>query len=419
MAARFLVPLTFLVAAASCGRQNSLTLVIDNSPSMGDEIAQVKEAAKSIVDTVLGEISSQIEDIVLVTFRNHGDKQNPSAILRKKTRDERELKQALDAITLDSAYCYEVALSGIKKGLEESRQGSYMYVFTDTSSEDHNRFEEIKTMCQEKQIQINIIVTDITCGLESEAGYQVYHKIATACSGQVLRVEKGEVRNLMPVVRDTVKGDKNVVKVDNVPPSPHAWRDVKFNIDDQTEYAVVSASGAGVDLQVYDPNNHKITGTHMTWLSNVKVIKIGNLVPGTYTAKVKGNSQVSIMVYGRTDFKFQHGFSTAVQTNMQATDTQPTTAVPTLLMVSVQDKKHSAVIREVALLNMRDQVIMKLPLTNVQGDIYKTNMFLSPEDTFKIAVVGTSKSTGAEIKRVAKTPVTPYSQWLHLYLNPR
>ncbi|XP_063384788.1 hemicentin-1-like [Cydia fagiglandana] len=399
-----LLPLVFLIAQVSCG-QNSLTFVIDNSPSMGDEISQVKDAAKSIVDIVLREKSSQIEDIVLVTFRNHGDPKLPSAILRKKTRDARELKQALDSITLDSAYCLEVALSGIKKGLEESRQGSYLYVFTDTTSEDHNKFEEIKTMCQEKQIQVVIIITDITCGRESDEGYKVYHKIATACSGQVFRVDKGEVNQVIEDVKETIKGDRTVVAVATVP--ANTWKDVPFTIDEQTEYAVVSASGTDVVLQIYDPNSRVKTGTQITWTKNVKVTKLTNLVPGTYKAKVRGNSQVSIMVFGRTDFNFQHGFSTTVQTNMMATDTQPTTAVATLLMVSVQDEKHSALIREVELLDMSDHVVRTLPLTNVQGDIYKTDMFLSPEHTFKIVVVGTSKNGGSTVKRIAKTPVTP------------
>ncbi|XP_063622787.1 hemicentin-1-like [Cydia splendana] len=399
-----LLPLVFLIAQVSCG-QNSLTFVIDNSPSMGDEISQVKDAAKSIVDIVLREKSSQIEDIVLVTFRNHRDPTQPSAILRKKTRDARELKQALDSITLDSAYCLEVALSGIKKGLEESRQGSYLYVFTDTTSEDYNKFEEIKTMCQEKQIQVNIIVTDITCGRESDEGYKVYQKIATACSGQVFRVDKGEVNQVIEDVKETIKGDRTVVAVATVP--AYTWKYVPFTIDEQTEYAVVSASGTDVVLEVYDPNSRVKTGTPITWTKNVKVTKLTNLVSGTYKAKVRGNSQVSIMVFGRTDFNFQHGFSTTVQTNMMATDTQPTTAVATLLMVSVQDEKHSALIREVELLDMSDHVVRTLPLTNVQGDIYKTDMFLSPEHTFKIVVVGTAKNTKSTVKRVAKTPVTP------------
>ncbi|XP_061717392.1 hemicentin-1-like [Cydia pomonella] len=404
MAVKLLLPLAFLIAQVSCG-QNSLTFVIDNSPSMDNEISQVKNAAKSIVDIVLREKASQIEDIVLVTFRNHGDQRYPSAILRKKTRDERELKQALESITLHSAYCLEVALSGIKKGLEESRQGSYLYVFTDTTSEDYNRFEEIKTLCQEKQIQVVIIITDITCGQESDEGYKVYHKIAKACSGQVFRVDKDEVNQVIEDVKETIKGDRTVVTVDTIP--ANTWKYVPFNIDEQTEYAVVSASGSDVLLQVYDPYSRLKTGTQITWTKNVKVTKLENLAPGTYKARVKGNSEVSIMVFGRTDFNFQHGFSTAVQTNIGATDTQPTTAVATLLMVSVQDKKHAALIREVELLDMSDQVIRRLPLTNVQGDIYKTDMFLSPEHTFKIAVVGTSKNTGSTVKRIAKTPVTP------------
>lgn len=53
-----------------CDQKNSLTFVIDDTSSMYDDISQVRSAAKSIIDIVLNEKSSQIEDIVVVTFND-------------------------------------------------------------------------------------------------------------------------------------------------------------------------------------------------------------------------------------------------------------------------------------------------------------------------------------------------------------
>ncbi|XP_061717387.1 hemicentin-1-like [Cydia pomonella] len=398
MAVRLLLPLAFLIVQVSCG-QNSLTFVIDHTNSMGDVILEVKKSAKSIMDLVLKEKKSQIEDIVLVSF---GD---PEVIFRKKTRDEAELKRALDGIHVHSGGdCPETSLAGIKKGLEESRPGSYIFVFTDASAKDFKKFEEIKTLCQEKQSQIHFILTG-DCADISLPRSQVYNKIAAASNGQVFRVKKREVQQVLEYVKETITGDKDVLISKPVP--ANVMTEVKFKIDEHTENAVVSTSGSDVFLEVYDPNSHLKNGTPITWTRNVKVTKLTNLVPGTYTAKVKGSSLVNVMVFGRTDFTFQHGFSTEVEPNLKATDTQPTTGVETHLMISVQGKTNSTIIREVELVDMRDQVVRRLPLTHVNGDVYKTDKFLPPEDTFKIVVVAITNTPGSRVKRSAKTPVTP------------
>ncbi|XP_061717389.1 hemicentin-1-like isoform X2 [Cydia pomonella] len=397
MAVKLLLPLAFLITEVSCG-QNSLAFVIDHTYSMHNVITEVQGAAKSIMDIVLEAKKSQIEDIVLVTF---GD---PEVTFRIKTRDEAVLKRALDTIDLHGGGdCPEMALGGIKMGLEESRPGSYIYLFTDASAKDYKRYKEIKTFSQEKQSEIFFVLTG-DCDDISQPTFKVYDALASASNGQVLRVTKAEVQQLLEYVKETIMGERVVISSTNVPAG--AWKEVKFNIDKQIEYAVVSASGSNVSLKIYDPKSDLKTGTNITWTQNVKITKITNLELGTYTAKVKGNSHVNILVFGRTDFTIQHGFSTEVEPNLNATDTLPTTGVETHLMISVQGKTNSTVIREVELVDMRDQLVMRLPLTHVHGNVYTTDKFLPPKDTFKIAIVATEQSSGSTIKRSAKTPVT-------------
>lgn len=75
---------------------------------------------------------------------------------RTRTKDEAELKKALDDINLLGNYdCPEMCLSGIKLGLEESMPGSFLFVFTDASAKDYEQLETIKTLSQEKQIQVS------------------------------------------------------------------------------------------------------------------------------------------------------------------------------------------------------------------------------------------------------------------------
>jgi hypothetical protein len=75
--------------------------------------------------------------------------------LVEKTRDERKLRDALDSISVYGGVdCPEMSLSGIQKGLSESRPGSYLYVFTDASAKDYAMVDEIITLAQDKQSQV-------------------------------------------------------------------------------------------------------------------------------------------------------------------------------------------------------------------------------------------------------------------------
>lgn len=61
----FLIPL-------SCGQipKSSVTFVIDDTGSMGDDIDRVIYGAKLVFDSVLNTNGSQIEDFILVTFND-------------------------------------------------------------------------------------------------------------------------------------------------------------------------------------------------------------------------------------------------------------------------------------------------------------------------------------------------------------
>ncbi|XP_073954598.1 hemicentin-1-like isoform X2 [Choristoneura fumiferana] len=399
MDAKYIFWLTFLVAQASCEQKKSLTFVIDSTISMKDDITHVRKAAKSIMDIVLKEKSSQIEDIVLVIFRD------PGWEFRKRTRDEAELKKALDDINLIGNWdCPEMCLSGIKMGLEQSQPGSFLYVFTDASAKDYKKFDEIKNLCQEKQIQVVFVLTG-DCGDFGSPKSQVYYKIAAASNGQVFRISKGEVGQIFDYVKETIKGDMTVITSEVVP--PHKWYTVHFNIDDKTEYALVSASGFNVQLKIRNQFKKKVRGIEVTWTKNVKALKLVGLRPGAYKAFVHGSSDVNVMIFGRTDFNFNFGFSNKTENSLKYTEAQPTQGTTTHLIISVKDDEHSVNIQNVEILDMNERVIQRLPLTNVGGSVYATTKFLPPNAMFKVAVTATARSTGKAIRRIANTPVEP------------
>ncbi|XP_073954600.1 hemicentin-1-like [Choristoneura fumiferana] len=399
MGTKYIFMFTFLAVQVLCDQKNSLTFVIDDTSSMYDDISQVRSAAKSIIDIVLNEKSSQIEDIVVVTFND------PTFGFRHRTRNEVELKQALDRIHVhEGGDCEEMSLSGIKVALEESQPGSYLFVFSDASAKDYRKFNEIKALCQEKQSQIVFVLTG-DCGSLSSPDSQVYYKIAAASNGQVFRISKGEVGQVLEYVKETIKGDKTVITSKVVP--PNKWYAVHFNIDDKTEYALVSASGFNVQLKVRNQFNKELGGIEVTWTKNVKALKLVGLRPGAYKAFVHGSSDVNVMIFGRTDFNFNFGFSNKTENSLKYTEAQPTQGTATHLIISVKDDEHSVNIQNVEILDMNERVIQRLPLTSVGGSVYATTKFLPPNAMFKVAVTATARRTGKAIRRIANTPVEP------------
>lgn len=72
----FFLGLLFVVINEIKGKSDlktSLTFVIDDTGSMGNDIAEVKRGANAIFDTVMNSNASHIEDFILVTFNDPGE----------------------------------------------------------------------------------------------------------------------------------------------------------------------------------------------------------------------------------------------------------------------------------------------------------------------------------------------------------
>lgn len=65
------------------------------------------------------------------------------------------------------------------------------------------------------------------------------------------------------------------------------------------------------------------------------MMKLNYPEPGNYTAKVFGSSSTSVMVFGRTDFTFEHGFSTVPASSLSSSDKQPIDGKPAIIILLI------------------------------------------------------------------------------------
>ncbi|XP_075982449.1 von Willebrand factor A domain-containing protein 7-like [Anticarsia gemmatalis] len=141
------------ILEATWADKGSLAFAIDNTISMSDSIEQIKLSAEKIAKVVLEEKSSQIKNMVLVTFNDI----NERAKVVTTTNDRDIFKNKLYGIRPHSHVrndCPELSMEGTLLALNKSLPGSFIYVFTDASAKDYKKSEKIKDLCQKKQSQV-------------------------------------------------------------------------------------------------------------------------------------------------------------------------------------------------------------------------------------------------------------------------
>ncbi|KAH9643691.1 hypothetical protein HF086_001801 [Spodoptera exigua] len=395
-----LLVLADVVMKASCTEKGSLTFVIDDTLSMTDDIDHVKRSVDRIMDIVFNEKASVISNMVLVTFND------PDAHVRTRTDKREEFNRALREVYVHNYHnydCREPSMNGLILALNESNRGSHVYVFTDASAKDHKKAHIAKELCQKKQSQVSFVITGRCTVSYPDKMMSVYYDIAQACSGLAYEVNKNEVSEVLRPITDIISGEKVIITVTTVP--AHIYKDIPFDVDDQTEYVIVSVSGKDVYLKLSGPTGRQ---ENLMWNANGKVVKLVDIKPGRYTATVKGESQTSVVIVGRSDFLFKHGFSELKPKTLNDTSLQPIANTNVHLSVLVSDEGQTVEILKAQILGMDEKPIRQdLALTKISKGFYITPALITPTERFKVAVIGRVKATGRIIKRIAKIPITP------------
>ncbi|XP_063366378.1 hemicentin-2-like [Cydia amplana] len=383
--------------------KSSLTFVIDDTGSMGNDIAQVKIGANAIFDTVMRSNSSQIEDFVLVTFNDPANMNK----LRAKTKERNVFKNALIGIRVyGGGDCPEMAMSGIKMGLQNSREGSSIYVFTDASAKDYNDYDEIEALSQKMGCQIVFVLTGY-CSNKKAPQYLVYKKLAKATNGQVFHLEKSEIREILKYVQKTIESRNNVLKSKDFPPGYGNTFDIPVDAD--TKELVIAVSGRNPAVSVTDSGGTKWPTTNITRLKEIAVVKVVGVTPDVYTVEVGSEDETHVVVSGSSTVHFQHGFSTVSPSDIKDTVTRPVPGVKSHLSIKLSTDGGNIALHSVQILDMNDNVISTIPLKLVDKteQFYTTEQIMPPDHMFKVAINGYDFNNKALITRISLTPVKP------------
>ncbi|CAH2087945.1 unnamed protein product [Euphydryas editha] len=361
-------------------------------------IDQVINETNLIFEAVLNSNSSVIEDFILVVF------DDPNTELLANTIDRNEFKAALHSIRLrNGGNCPEYSMSGIEEALKVSRPNSFVYVFTNAFAEDYEKLDAVRSLSQEKGIQVNFLLTG-ECKRFKPIQYDVYKDITKATSGQIFHSKKDDVNKIIKYIIETVKYKRTILARKD---TKEGENKIQFSVDSKIHNVLIAVSPAP-HYEVIDSDGNFIEPELIVQTEKCVVGKI-IAKPGIYTVHINDYNQSTVVVSGETTVCFQYGFSTIEPTTLNETSTKPVDATENQFLSIELDNFETDVYLETAELTDIDDNIIKvfnLKFINKKQQFYVTEPFKPPHGMFKIAINGLTKSN-EKIRRVS-TSTTQY-----------
>ncbi|XP_038218714.1 hemicentin-1-like [Zerene cesonia] len=396
------IVLFILIQAVDSEVKGSLTFVIDDTGSMDPEIRKLILKSRQVFEAVLKSNSPAIENFVLVTFND------PVAQFRVKTTIADEFIAALNKIEAEGGgECPEAAMKGIALGIKSSNLNSFVYVITDASADDYENYENVLLLAARLSTQVTFLLTG-HCGCVTCENYKVYHKIANATGGQVFNMEKEEITNIIDYIIDSMKSTKCLVSHRHFYSEDQRKFELQFSVDDKLNEITLSLVGKNPQLKVFYSNGIEVITSVLVTLQDTLILKVMNIVKGDYIAKVEVNgNEADLSINAVCSFTFRYGFSRIPASSMARTNHRPTSGEKEYLLIEITKQDDEVELHTVQISDLVGNIIMNLKLKQVKDKFYVTEDFVSPDQIFKIAVVGKVKSTNQEITRVARATVEP------------
>ncbi|CAK1589082.1 unnamed protein product [Parnassius mnemosyne] len=367
------------------------------------EIISVLNAADKIFDAVINSNASVIENFIIVTFND------PGTILRTDTTDRDEFKKSLKSIKVNGGGdCPELAMSGIELALQASRPGSFIYVYTDANAKDYAKYEKVKKLAIDKEIQIVFVISGICQNHNvTSPGYQVYEKLAESTSGQIFTLGKSQVKQLLNYVARVVESRKTELARKKFPPG----YGYKFNctVDSAVSALDVSVTGSRSSVNITDGDGNAVKVNDIVNISKVKVVNVIDPKPGVHSVEVGSLSDTAVTVLGTTNVDFQYGFSINKPSSRNDTKIPPIAGQKYYLSIELNTEGEMIKLQEVQLLDIKNNIILeeRLWIVNTEEQFYVTEQITPPEQIFKIRIKGVKEDTNETIYRVYRSPVAP------------
>ncbi|KAM9391508.1 hemicentin-1 [Pholidichthys leucotaenia] len=385
---------------------STLAFVFDVTGSMYDDLKQVIDGASRILEKTLSRRTRPIKNFVLVPF--HDPDIGPVSI----TTDPKKFQQDLQELFVQGGGdCPEMSIGAIKKALEVSLPGSFIYVFTDARAKDYRLKRNVLQLVQLRQSQVVFVLTG-DCGDRSQPGYRAYEEIAATSSGQIFHLDKQQVNEVLKWVEETVQAMKvHLLSSNHDRAQEHNW-EVPF--DPSLREVTVSLSGPAPQIELSDPFG-RIVGVEqgLKELLNIpnsaRVVNLKSPRPGAWRLKVSCSGRHTLRVTGVSNLDFRAGFSSIPVSEFNHTRERPIKGLPSHVLLKCTGLKPPGHLSHVELMSGSGRSLRTIPVPLPsdlgQQGLWSLPEFRTPSQSFYIRVTGKDEE-GYRFQRLSSVSYT-------------
>ncbi|KAM8887343.1 hemicentin-1 [Spinachia spinachia] len=385
---------------------STLAFVFDVTGSMYDDLKQVIDGASRILEKTLNRRTRPIKNFVLVPF--HDPDIGPVSI----TTDPKKFQQDLQELFVQGGGdCPEMSIGAIKKALEVSLPGSFIYVFTDARAKDYRLKRDVLQLVQLRQSQVVFVLTG-DCGDRSQPGYRAYEEIAATSSGQIFHLDKQQVNEVLKWVEETVQAMKvHLLSSNHDSAQENKW-EVPF--DPSLREVTVSLSGPTPLIELSDPFG-RVVGEEqgLKELLNIpnsaRVVNLKFPKPGAWKLKVSCSGRHTLRVTGVSNLDFRAGFSSIPVTEFNHTRERPIKGLPAHVLLNCTGLKPPGRLSLVELMSGSSRSLRTIPVPLPsdlgQQGLWSLPEFRTPSQSFFIKVTGKDEE-GYRFQRLSSVSYT-------------
>ncbi|XP_055367591.1 hemicentin-1 [Betta splendens] len=385
---------------------STLAFVFDVTGSMYDDLKQVIEGASRILEKTLSRRTRPIKNFALVPF--HDPDIGPVSI----TTDPKKFQQDLQELFVQGGGdCPEMSIGAIKKALEVSLPGSFIYVFTDARAKDYRLKRDVLQLVQLRQSQVVFVLTG-DCGDRSQPGYRAYEEIAATSSGQIFHLDKQQVNEVLKWVEETVQAMKvHLLSSNHDSAQENKW---EMPFDPSLKEVTVSLSGPAPQIELRDPSDHVIGEQQgLKELLNIpnsaRVINLKFPRPGSWKLKVSCSGRHTLRVTGVSNLAFRAGFTSVPVSEFNQTKERPIKGLPSYVLLKCTGLKPPGQLNHVELMSGSGRSLRTIPVPLPsdlgQQGLWSLPEFRTPSQSFFIKVSGIDEE-GYRFQRLSSVSYT-------------
>jgi von Willebrand factor A domain-containing protein 7 len=375
--------------------KTTLGFVIDDTGSMGTEIAGVASSIQQIIGYVTQ--GSKPREYLLLRFN---DPYVGSAVINDNPYT------ILEAVRLirpnGGGDCPELSQTGLLRAIAAAKRGSTLYLYTDATAKDAHLSGNVSAAANAKQISINYALTGSCSPIDP-----AYLTVAQNTGGQAFIINPSETSKLFALMKPSLSGDLQPILVINAPIS-NEMTDFTVPVDDSMYALTLSISADSLQrVEVSAPNGSTIDSNtpdvEMTTMSGGRVITIQSPMPGTWSVRASGSGALRFSALGNSP-KSLSGFAfVELRGRPEHEGYFPISGMPLMGENAVGRATGNAGFSEFVAVGLDGTPITTLPLISDASegtlDDEYVGAFVTPTQPFRIYARGLD-SNGNAIQRV-------------------